>query len=314
MVSIIQQLKDELLVPGLTLGEKAVIREQIAIYLAQLGPDLMVQFLSTHVNAEPEDPYNAYFLYRIARDYQNRDFPELALQYYARAYYQHPDLLWQNESIHFTSLQNMVELSADPASRVRYLRELINAYPEKIDRGLSQFRLAESLEDLGEYAQAVRAYEEYLRYPNTVVPGKPEIRQQIREKLAFHYSSKNWMRPTLDSLVQQMQNAMSAKNGRALTDLQAKVNFFAKSWIQDRYDVNSFPNLNLLAFLNNDSRIQYTSRPEMGADGREAYLRTSGWSPRIPTWYLYFRQVDYPADPTINGSWEWAGIYLGELL
>ncbi|OQY36635.1 MAG: hypothetical protein B6229_09615, partial [Spirochaetaceae bacterium 4572_7] len=52
----------------------------------------------------------------------------------------------------------------------------------------------------------------------------------------------------------------------------------------------------------------------------EAYLAVSGnrWSSSIwavfPTWYFYFKRVDFPMDPEIHGGWEWAGIYLGEKL
>ncbi|MCI6442425.1 MAG: tetratricopeptide repeat protein, partial [Spirochaetia bacterium] len=46
----------------------------------------------------------------------------------------------------------------------------------------------------------------------------------------------------------------------------------------------------------------------------EAYLRTTGWSNYVNVWYLYFRKVNFPADPEIHGRWEWAGIYYGEKL
>ena len=52
---------------------------------------------------------------------------------------------------------------------------------------------------------------------------------------------------------------------------------------------------------------------ELSNEG-EAYLRSTGWNYRIPTWYFYFRRVEYPADPEINGSWEWAGVFFGEKL
>ena len=47
----------------------------------------------------------------------------------------------------------------------------------------------------------------------------------------------------------------------------------------------------------------------------EAYFRTWGWSNRYVTvWYLYFRKVNFPSDPSVHGRWEWAGIYFGEKL
>jgi hypothetical protein len=50
----------------------------------------------------------------------------------------------------------------------------------------------------------------------------------------------------------------------------------------------------------------------VSASGNEATLKTTGWNFRPPIWYLYFRRVDFPADPEINGQWEWAGVYFGE--
>jgi hypothetical protein len=50
------------------------------------------------------------------------------------------------------------------------------------------------------------------------------------------------------------------------------------------------------------------------SNDREAYLRSTGWNYRIPTWYFYFRRVEYPADPESNGAWEWAGVFFGEKL
>jgi hypothetical protein len=65
------------------------------------------------------------------------------------------------------------------------------------------------------------------------------------------------------------------------------------------------------AFLQS-SRVVADDQLDVYSNSGEAYLRTTNWNYRIPTWYLYFRRVNYPPDPEINGRWEWAGIYLGE--
>ena len=60
------------------------------------------------------------------------------------------------------------------------------------------------------------------------------------------------------------------------------------------------------------SRLRCASELDPDSNAQEAYLETWGWSYyRIRTWYLYFRKVHFPADPEINGHWEWAGIYFG---
>lgn len=60
------------------------------------------------------------------------------------------------------------------------------------------------------------------------------------------------------------------------------------------------------------NRIYYDKNLDESSNPNEAYLRTTGWSRYISTWYLYFRKINFPLDPEIHGRWEWAGIYFGE--
>jgi tetratricopeptide (TPR) repeat protein len=70
--------------------------------------------------------------------------------------------------------------------------------------------------------------------------------------------------------------------------------------------------------VGNIKRALWTQNPALLLRNRAGkivytmFLRSSVWSLRIPTWYLYFRRIDFPADPAIHGNWEWAGIYFGE--
>jgi len=310
----IEKFEKELLNPDLTPEESVILREQVAIYRSQLSEDTMIQYLLDYVSANPTDPYNSFYLYRVARVSEERGLTNLGIQHYRRLVTSYPDVRWQNQSIHFLSLQRLVAIEGNPLLRVEYYQALLERFPNQIDQGYVYYHLAQDLEASGRYSESIRAFESFLRFPNTTITGVPDVHYQIREKLSFHYSNKSWLRPDLDTLISQVKSAISSRSGRNLLNLQAKVNFFTASWFQNRNDVNSRPDFNLMAFLYNDSRIHFAPQVELASDGTEAYLRTWGWSPRIPTWFLYFRQVDYPADPLIHGSWEWAGILLGESL
>jgi hypothetical protein len=85
------------------------------------------------------------------------------------------------------------------------------------------------------------------------------------------------------------------------------------SWEQDDSESNTQVLFDLGSFLRG-SKISYAKELDIDSNAREAYLETWGWSYRMPTWYLYFRKINYPGDPEINGRWEWAGIYFGEKL
>ena len=85
------------------------------------------------------------------------------------------------------------------------------------------------------------------------------------------------------------------------------------SWSQAEADEQVSLVFDLGSFLHT-SRVVADEKLDIDSNAGEAFLRTTRWSYRIPTWYLYFRKVDYPPDPEINGRWEWAGIYFGEKL
>ena len=58
--------------------------------------------------------------------------------------------------------------------------------------------------------------------------------------------------------------------------------------------------------------IRYNAELDPISNEREAYLETWNWQYQVGKWYFYFSKIDYPADPELNGKWEWAGIYFGD--
>ena len=85
------------------------------------------------------------------------------------------------------------------------------------------------------------------------------------------------------------------------------------SWKQDEMDANSQEVFSMRAWMRGN-RIRFSEELDETSNSNEAYLRTWGWSTYVPVWYLYFRKVDFPLDPDIHGTWEWAGIYMGNKL
>jgi len=294
-------------------SRRALIVEQISATLVQAGaPERMRTFLSTQVEDNPEDPFNAYYLLLIAREYRDSSIP-MALHYYRRILRNYADVRVHGTSVHHQALQALVEYSSDPSLRIDYYRDLLQRFPGQIEKGKTYYYLAKTHEKLGQWDQAFAAYKEFLTYPDTVIPEHPQAHREVQDMVDFYDSSKNWTMESLDSLVSAIKTALLRQSPQMLLRYKAKENFFAMSWQQDEYDFNSQVAFNLGIFLQR-SRVHFAEDLEMNSNAREAYLRTWGWSYRIPTWYLYFRRVDFPANPEINGDWEWAGIYFGETL
>jgi hypothetical protein len=291
-----------------------ILIQQISNNIMAAGfPERLNVFLTSYIEKNPTDPFNAYYLFIVAQNYKNTKAYPLAAHYYERILRNHPDILIHDQSVHLMCLKELVRIIDKPEYRIVYYKELLARFAGQIDEGSTWFSMAKTYEVLGEWEQAVQAYTNFLKYPDTIISGYSDAPRQVMKLLAFHNSDKSWARSNLDDLVATIKGAINERDARILTRLRAGVNFFAMSWDQEESDVNTQSMFDLGAFLRG-SRVGYARELDPESNAQEAYLQTWGWSYRVPTWYLYFRKIHYPGDPEINGRWEWAGIYFGEKL
>ena len=242
----------------------------------------------------------------------------MAVQYYQRILRNYPDLMISGVSLHFRCLQELLRLVQDPRERIDYYKELISRFADAIDPGVDYYFMAKAYEDIGDWEQAIRVYQKFLNYPESGIPGvSPGPRQDPRKGglLLLRQGvdggqprppgERNTRRPAdtqrpqarqVPGRGQLLQHVLVAAGHGRNEELEAPGSF----------DLGA-----LGAFLQS-SRVIADDQLDVYSNSGEAYLRTTNWNYRIPTWYLYFRRVDYPPDPEINGRWEWAGIYLGE--
>ena len=118
---------------------------------------------------------------------------------------------------------------------------------------------------------------------------------------------------TFNMDIEAVKRAIRNYDWRSLDKYKAKVNFFSMSWKQDEMDANSQEVFSMRAWMRGN-RIRFSEELDETSNSNEAYLRTWGWSTYVPVWYLYFRKINFPLDPDIHGTWEWAGIYMGNKL
>jgi len=283
--------------------------------LAENSTDSLVLFLTTSVENHPEDPYNAYWLMMVAHTYLENNAPSIAGYYFERILENSPDLEIKGESIHLVCLQNLLKITDSPELRIQYYSDLITRFAPDIDLGYSYFMLARSYEKLGEWELAIQTYTQFLGYGryDILIPGVPDSYEYAKRIVDYNSSSKDWTFETLDDLVLNIKDAISTYNYRLLDRYRAKVNFFAMSWKQESSDNNSQADFEMRDFMGGN-RIKYSDVLDASSNPNEAYLRTSGWNQYVTVWYLYFRKVNFPADPEIHGRWEWAGIYYGDKL
>ena len=283
--------------------------------LKEKRTDALILFLTQSVETNPDDPYRAYWLLMVAHAYLQEDAPEIAEYYFNRILQNCPDLEVKDKSIHQTCLQNLIKTTKSPEQRISYYTTLITRFADEIDVGYSYFMLARSYEELGEWDLAIQTYIQFLDYGqyDIVIPGIPDAYEYAKQIVDYNSSSKDWTFETLDDLVSSIKKAIRNYDYRTLDRYRAKVNFFAMSWKQEASDNNAQADFQMRDFMGGN-RIQYSDTLDASSNPNEAYLRTSGWNQYVSVWYLYFRKVNFPADPEIHGRWEWAGIYYGDKL
>ena len=294
----------------------AVINRIANLYYAQGKTDDMVLFLTEWVETHPDDAYNAYWLFMVASHYLNLHEEPVAEYYYERIITNFPDLLVNGESVHFSCLQHLIQISKRSENRITYFNRVIHDFPHNVSITEMYMRLALEYEKVGEWDMALKSYALFLEQNDSAtiqISGFPNAYTKARQTVNFSKSSKDWTFETLDLLENAVKDAISNYNWRLLDSYRSKVNFFAMSWKSSETDTNAQEEFSMRGYMRGN-RIRYNDTLDDTSTASEAYLRTWGWTSYINVWYLYFRKVDFPADPEIHGRWEWAGIYFGEKL
>lgn len=273
--------------------------------------DWLGSTLSEILSRHPDDPYGSYYLMAMAEGAKDAGAEAVSLDYMRRLLKNFPDLEIKGQSLHLLAMGEIARNTTDPREAIAMRQEMRRLYPSAIDQGRNLYALAEEYRKIGAWEDMYRAYEDFLDFPETVIPGIPDVRYQVSSDLAFHRSAKTWTMGSLPELVNAVQYSIKTQDSRLLTRLQSD-EFFLMNWSQETSDSFTHIPMTLGSLL--ISGIRYKPELEPFSNDREAFLWTSGWAWKIDTWYLYFRRVDYPADPEINGRWEWAGIYFGERL
>lgn len=290
-----------------------IMHQIIKIMLQEDQIDNLNLFLTTYTESHLEDPFNGYYLLVVAQNYRRAEAFPIAAMYYERIIKNYPDLLIQENKVHLFCLKELITLTQDPEIKVDYYKELIARFQEEIDIGNTYYNLAKTYEALGEWDLSIRAYINFLKYPDTFVPGVQDAFTKVRGLVDFYtYEGPDWTVTNLDTLVSNIKNAIYDQDVRLLKTYIGKINFFTVSWEQQEAAAEQEEDftIHLSTFLN--KRVWCNPVLDRDSNAQEAYLMTTGWSYRINTWYLYFRRINFPADPERHGKWEWAGIYFGD--
>lgn len=288
------------------------LADQMIHWAPEEDQDLLILILQDYINLHSNDPYQAFYLIKIAHYYQTIGAQDVARYYLERLLHNAEDLILEDQSVHLSALNELLKISQTEEERIPIYEQLITRFPDRINLGQCHYYLGRGYERLGQWDRAYQEYDNFLEYPGTEIPGLVNGYNLIAQRIRFHESSKNWTFETLDDLVNAIRYAIGSRKIYLLNNYRAQ-DFFVLSWSQKMLDQQH--NSGMGDFTSySQSVIYYNRELESFSNDQEAYLKTWGWSYRVKSWYLYFRRIDYPRDPEIHGRWEWAGIFLGDPL
>lgn len=294
----------------------ALVNKIATTLLAKEKYTELAVYLTDWIENHPDDKFNAYWLLMVAQSYLTVNAGPMAEFYLERIVKNYPDLEVKGQSVHFLCLEKLIEISRNSDSRIKYFHQLINRFPANVSITEMYMRLAREYELTGEWANALKMYEVFLDQPDATtihISDIPDAYNYAKTLIDFNNSPKNWMFPTLSELENAIRTAIDHYQPRRLDTYRSKVNFFAVSWQQNETSSKTGQVDFSMSNYMTGNRITCDKGLIPGPTANEAYLRTKGWR-TVPVWNFYFREVNFPADPDIHGTWEWAGIYIGDML
>ena len=283
---------------------------QIYNFLNKQENELMSTFLSDYVDKHPTDPYNAFYLFTIAQRYKEDGAEDFAHYYFNRIIHSYTDVGYQGKSIHFLCLKEIIARSQDNYEKIECYKELINRFSDMINPGEIYFYMGDTYGALGEWEKAMQSYKKFLSYPEATVPGNSIAREYASDFEAYYNTKVTWNYQNLDELIAKITAALKTRKSSEIKKYISKVKFFMSSWEEQEESQEVLAVNNIGSFIKSSTRIYKTL--DKISNSQEAYLKTTGWDYRMNTWYFYFRKINFPANPEVHGSWEWAGIYLGD--
>lgn len=299
------------------LSEKSryAIMNQLASKMLEEGAsDELLLLLTEFVEKNPRDKYNSYWLLMCAYSYIEMGQEKVAEYYFERILRCYDDLVVKGQSIHFLCLERLVQISENSESRISYFNTLMSRFPEKVSLTEMYARLASEYERLGDWTRALRMYKTFLAQRDAgsiQIMDMRDIYNHARSLIVFDNSPKNWMFKSLDELSDAVKSAITRNQGPRLDAIRSKANFFTVSGRSSEGTRNSQASFSIQNYMHGN-RINFSEELLAGENANEAYLRTSGWTEFAPEWCFYFRKVNFPAEPKVHGTWEWAGIYMGD--
>ena len=190
------------------------VREQLFSLLESNSADSVSRYAIVNKIADnilTSGDRDGFILFMTAYAYMTDRAEPVAEYYFDRILRTYRDLEVKGNSIHFMCLQNLIQISKTPRSRITYFNELINRFPAKVSITELYLRLALEYEKESEWDEALKSYSMFLAQPDAStiqIAGEPNAYKKARQLVGFSSSVKNWTFESLPALESAVKTAI----------------------------------------------------------------------------------------------------------
>ena len=258
-----------------------------------------------------DEVFRSYVYFFVAESLWNQDQESLAIFYMNKVREQDYDLYYDEKPIGYIIGLRMIKLDGYNELKIKNYEMLLRKYADMVDEPLLLYELSETYKAQYDIKSAIVVMRKLVRvaYRTRMLDDSIDI-AKIRAEIQFYESSKRWIFKDLKRLINNIKYSIDIKNLTLFNSLLPPASDFTVKFFDSKDSRWGLKELNMPSRWGR--YIHFSSEFEDISTENEVYLETSGWVfPQLRTWYLYFKRVDYPYDSTIDGGWEWKGIYFG---
>lgn len=236
---------------------------------------------------------------------------ELSLFYLTKIstdFYQTP---YDNTPIGYIIANKIIEHSSDYKLKEKTYNILLDNYSDYIDTTTTVYELALLNRENFELDKAIKRMQQIIELsPNLNLNDTGIDTVSLKKEIEVYKSSKEWVYSDVNLLVKEIKNAINKRNRYLIYSLVSRRNFDIKTFKDldsSRWNISQ---IDIEKILENCS--SFADKFEDFSTVDNLFLKADTTSELSgQTIYFSFSKIDYPYDITINGGWEWNGIYFG---
>lgn len=292
--------------------KKEWLDEIILLFSESDRIDDLVLYLGEISTIEKDEIFLDLLYFNLHNLYWNMGLKDIAIFYALKINEQNYSINYKSSNIGYYIAKRIITTDAPFKIKEKMYKLLFNKYYDKIDVPFMLYEFSNLYRKNFDIDSAVSLLTKFIRTSPHYNNEEANIDlRKIRKEINFYNSNKRWIYQDLNKLIKNIKSAIIKRNKKRLDRYVSQIGFFGK--VSQKINKRGWTYQEIKIDRRWPNKIIFAKSLEEYSGDQEAYLKTSNWNTiGMHIWYFYFKRVDYPYNPNIDGGWEWKGIYFGQ--